>query len=332
MRLITLGFIALAAAACSANSSTTSGRVALQRIPSLDSARLLADVGRLAHDSMAGRAVGTPENAKARAYLISELRRIGIAPIGGNYEHAFARARRARPDTSGRVQATPDSVRGVNVVAMLPGTQDPERIIVVSAHYDHVGVRNGQIYNGADDNASGTAGVLALAAHFKAHPPRHTMLFVFFDAEELGLVGARAFVANPPVALDRIGANVNLDMVSRSDKEELWAAGAGHYPQLRPLLESVAAEAPVKLLLGHDSGAGRDDWTNLSDQGAFHAVGIPVVLFSVEDHADYHQPTDDPEKVQVAFYVGSMRTIAAYLQRLDADLPARVPAPAAARP
>jgi Zn-dependent M28 family amino/carboxypeptidase len=309
-------------AACSATPSSPSGRVALQRIPTLDSARLMSDVGRLSHDSMAGRAAGTPENAKARAFLISELRRIGIAPLAGEYEHRFTRPRRN----------SPDSVRGVNVVAELRGTQAPERIIVVSAHYDHVGVRNGEIYNGADDNASGTAAVLALAAHFKAHPPRNTMLFVFFDAEELGLVGARAFVANPPVALDRIGANVNLDMVSRSDKEELWAAGAGHYPQLRPLLEAVAAEAPVKLLLGHDSGAGRDDWTNLSDQGAFHAVGIPVVLFSVEDHADYHKPSDDPERIQVPFYVGSVRTIAAYLQRLDAALPERVNAGSAPRP
>jgi Zn-dependent M28 family amino/carboxypeptidase len=322
MRILSIGLM-LCAAACAANSSTTAGgRVPYQRIPSLDSARLMSDVARLSHDSMAGRAVGTPENAKARAFLIGELRRIGIAPINGNYEHAFTRPRRNRPD----------SVTGVNVVAMLPGTQDPDRIIVVSAHYDHVGVRNGQIYNGADDNASGTAAVLAMAAHFKARPPRHTMLFVFFDAEELGLVGARAFVAAPPVALDRIGANVNMDMVSRSDKEELWAAGAGHYPQLRPLLDSIAAEAPVKLLLGHDSGAGRDDWTNLSDQGAFHAVGIPVVLFSVEDHADYHQPSDDPEKIQVPFFVGSVRTIAAYLQRLDAALPPRVSAPATPRP
>jgi len=321
MRPFSLLLVLAVAAACATNSST-SGRTPYQRIPSLDSARLMSDVGRLSHDSMAGRAVGTPENAKARAFLISELRRIGIAPINGNYEHSFTRPRRNRPD----------SVTGVNVVALLPGTQEPERIIVVSAHYDHVGVRNGQIYNGADDNASGTSALLALAAHFKSRPPRHTMLFVFFDAEELGLVGARAFVAAPPVALDRIGANVNMDMVSRSDKEELWAAGAGHYPQLRPLLDSIAAEAPVKLLLGHDYGAGRDDWTNLSDQGAFHAVGIPVVLFSVEDHADYHQPSDDPEKIQVPFFVGSVRTIAAYLQRLDAALPPRVPSAATPRP
>lgn len=262
---------------------------------------------------MAGRATGTPQNAQARAWIVSELRRIGIPSLEGSYEYSFQSARRNRPD----------SVRGVNVLGYLRGSEDPERVIVVSAHYDHVGVRNGEIYNGADDNASGTAGVLALAAYFKAHPPRHSMLFAFFDAEEMGLLGARALVASPPIPLARIGANVNLDMVSRSDQGELWAAGAGHYPQLRPLLEAMIPLAPMPLRLGHDSGAGRDDWTNLSDQGAFHAVGIPVVLFSVEDHADYHKPTDDVERIQPAFYYGAIRTVAGFLIRLDAALPPR---------
>jgi Zn-dependent M28 family amino/carboxypeptidase len=186
-----------------------------------------------------------------------------------------------------------------------------------------VGVRNGDIYNGADDNASGTAGVLALAAYFKANPPQHSMLFVLFDAEEMGLLGARALVASPPIPLARIGVNVNLDMVSRSDQGELWAAGAAHYPQLRPFLEGIAPLAPMPLRLGHDSGPGRDDWTNLSDQGAFHAVQIPSLLFSVEDHVDYHKPTDDAERIPPAFYYGAIRTVAGFLTRLDAALPPR---------
>jgi Zn-dependent M28 family amino/carboxypeptidase len=199
----------------------------------------------------------------------------------------------------------------------------PDRVIVVSAHYDHVGVRNGEIFNGADDNASGTAAVLALAAYFKTHPPAHSILFAFFDAEEMGLLGARAFVAAPPLALASIGANVNMDMVSRSDQGELWAAGARHYPQLRPFLESVGALSSVPLRLGHDTGAAREDWTNLSDQGAFHAVGIPAVLFSVEDHVDYHKATDDAERIQPGFYYASVRTIAGFITRLDAALPQR---------
>ena len=280
-------------------------------IPAIDSARLMADLTRLSHDSMAGRATGTPENAKARAWLVSEVRRLGLESVAGQYELPFV--------TPGRRGA--DSVRGANVVGFLRGRTDTSTVIVVSAHFDHVGVRNGLIFNGADDNASGTAAVLQMIAYFKAHPPKHSMLFAFFDAEEMGLLGAKAFVARPPMPISRVVANVNLDMVSRSDSARLWAAGGAPWPQLRPLLEGLAADAPVTLKLGFDTGTGRDNWMQLSDQGAFHTAGIPAVLFSVEDHADYHQPTDDVERIQPAFYVASVRTIAAFISRLDASLP-----------
>jgi Zn-dependent M28 family amino/carboxypeptidase len=200
------------------------------------------------------------------------------------------------------------------------GTRDADRVIVVSAHYDHVGTRNREIHNGADDNASGTSAVLAMAAHFKQHPPAHTIVFALWDAEEMGLQGARAFVAESPIARERIVANVNLDMVSRSIKDELFAAGATPYPQMRPILESLIPLAAVTLKLGHDSGGGQDDWTNQSDQGAFHAVGIPFVYFGVEDHPDYHKPTDDPERIQPDFYYRAARTIAAFVTRLDQDV------------
>ncbi len=279
--------------------------------PALDSARLMADLTRLSHDSMAGRATGTPENAKARAWLVSEVRRMGLQPVNGSYEYAFTAPRRGRPD----------SVKGTNVIAMLPGTGTSDQVIVISAHFDHVGTRNGEIFNGADDNASGTAALLQMIAHFRAKPPKHTLMVAFFDAEEMGLLGARALVANPPIPLTRIAANVNMDMVSRSDTARLWAAGATPWPQLRPLLEQLAADAPLTLKLGFDSGTGRDNWMQLSDQGAFHSAGIPAVLFSVEDHADYHKSTDDVERIQPGFYYNATRTIAEFVTRLDAALP-----------
>lgn len=279
--------------------------------PALDSARLMADLTRLSHDSMAGRATGTPENAKARAWLITEMQRLGLQPVAGGYEHPFTMPRRGRPD----------SVKGANVIAMLPGTGRSDTVIVISAHFDHVGTRNGEIFNGADDNASGTAALLQLIAHFKAKPTKHALLVAFFDAEEMGLLGARAMVANPPIPLTRIAANVNMDMVSRSDSARLWAAGATPWPRLRPLLEQLAADAPLTLKLGFDSGTGRDNWMQLSDQGAFHSAGIPAVLFSVEDHADYHKSTDDVERIQPGFYYAATRTIAEFVTRLDAALP-----------
>jgi Zn-dependent M28 family amino/carboxypeptidase len=277
-------------------------------LPALDSARLIGDLFRLAHDSMAGRGVGTPENAKARAWLVSEFRRIGLDVVGGRHEHGFVRPPRRN---------STDSLRGTNVLGSVRGRVTPGRVLVVSAHYDHVGTRNGEIHNGADDNASGTAAVLAMAAYFKAHPPSHTIIFALWDAEESGLQGARAFVAAPPVPLASIAANVNLDMVGRNDKGELYAAGATPWPQMRPLFEGLGPQAAVTLRLGHDSGGGQDDWTNQSDQGAFNAAGVPFVYFGVEDHPDYHRPTDDPERIQPGFFHRAARTIAGFVERLD---------------
>ncbi len=274
----------------------------------LDSARLLGDLNRLAHDSMAGRAAMSPENAKARAWLESEFSRIGLEPVEGRYTHPWVRAAR---------RAGADSVRGANVLGLVRGRVTPARVLVVSAHYDHVGTRDGQIYNGADDNASGTAAVLAMAAHFKAHPPAHTIIFALWDAEEIGLLGARAFVEAPPVPLASIVANVNLDMVGRNDRNELYAAGATPWPAMRPVLESLVPRSAVTLRLGHDSGGGQDDWTDQSDQGAFNAAKIPFVYFGVEDHPDYHKPTDDPERIQPGFYYRAARTIAGFVVRLD---------------
>ncbi len=273
----------------------------------LDSARLIGDVFRLAHDSMAGRGVGTPENAKARRWLEGEFRRIGLQPVGVAFLHPFATPRRSGADT----------VRGVNILGTVRGTKNSEKVIVVSAHYDHVGIRGGVTYNGADDNASGTAAVLAMAAYFRAHPPDHTLLFALWDAEEVGLVGARAFVATSPIRLTRVVANVNLDMVSRNERGELWAAGASPYPQMRPVLNGLVPSAAVTLRLGHDTGGGPEDWTGQSDQGAFHAAKIPFVYFGVEDHPDYHKPTDDPERIQPGFYYRAARTITAFVARLD---------------
>lgn len=298
---------ALAALVTACATAASSGGASSPALPALDSARLVNTVFRLAHDSMAGRATGTAQNATARAWLEGEFRRIGLEPVGPGLAHPFASPRRNRPDT----------IRGANLVGMVRGTRDPERVIVVSAHYDHVGTRNGEIFNGADDNASGTSAVLEMAAHFKAHPPAHTILFALWDAEEMGLVGARAFVAAPPIPIARIAANVNLDMVSRNDKGELYAAGAYPYPQMRPIVRGLVPAAAVTLRIGHDSGGGQEDWTSQSDQGAFHAARIPFMYFGVEDHPDYHKPTDDPERIQPGFYYRAARTIAGFVERLD---------------
>jgi len=307
--------LALVVAALVAITPCAGAQRAVPPLPAIDSASLWNTLGALSADSMEGRRMGTRGSAAARTLLVRRLAGAGLVPIVPGFEQRFPVSGR---DTSVR--------EGVNVLAMVRGA-DTSRVIVISAHYDHLGVRDGRVFHGADDNASGTAAVLALAESYARHAPRHSMIFAFFDGEESGLRGARAFVAAPPLPLARVAADVNLDMVARLDKNEIYAAGASPYPFFRPLLEATAAVSPVKLLLGHDTDARGpgENWIQQSDQGAFHAAGVPFVYFGVEDHPDYHRPTDDFAKVSAARYVGAVRTIADFVHRLDESLDASVP-------
>ena len=275
----------------------------------IDSTRLISDLRVLSADSMEGRRIGTPGNARARTFIENAVKRIGLRPVKEKLSVPFTAKSRTGTD-----------LRGVNIVSLLRGRMHPDRYIVISAHYDHLGVRNGVTYSGADDNASGSAAVLALAQWYKYHPPENSMLFVWFDGEESGLVGSKAFVEHPPVPIEKIIANVNLDMVGRNAKGELYAAGAAPYPVMKPLLDSLAASARVKLMLGHDTGTGQSNWIQQSDQGPFHLKKIPFVYFGVEDHPDYHKPTDKFERIEPGFYYRCVQTINEFVRHLDLGL------------
>lgn len=272
-----------------------------------DAGKLIEDVRVLSADDMEGRSPDRPSITKAREYIKKRFAEVGVQAT----EQAF--------DVRMRGQET--AAKGINYVATIKGKKKADKYIVITAHYDHLGVRNGEIFNGADDNASGTAALFAIASYFKKHQPDHSLILVALDAEEKGLVGARHFVANPPVPKESIILNVNMDMIGRNDRGELYAAGAFSYPHLKPILEKVQAKAAVKLLLGHDDPkTGRDDWTNQSDQAAFHAAKIPFIYFGVEDHNDYHRSTDDFSGIQPEFYVKAVETITTAISRLDKEL------------
>ncbi|PHY22426.1 M20/M25/M40 family metallo-hydrolase [Caulobacter sp. BP25] len=274
--------------------------------------KALDDVRILSADDMQGRAPGTPGSEKARAYILSRFNHIGLASIGERFEQPFTFTRRDGA-----------TVQGVNLVARIKGTEGG-KALVVSAHYDHLGVRDGQIYNGADDNASGVAGLLAVAEAFKASPPKHDVIFAVVDAEEGGLRGARAFAAAPPVPLETIALNVNFDMLSKNAKNELYVAGASPFPYLKPILVKVAMTAPATLKLGHDTDADgkENNWSNQSDHYAFGEKGVPWVYFGVEDHPEYHKPTDDFATVPQDFFKRSVATVVQASLALERELEA----------
>lgn len=273
-----------------------------------DANKLIEDVRILSADEMGGRSADAPGIEKARDYIEKRYRESGIKDLFGfGYRQGF------RIERSGK-----SPIRAINFVGQIKGKKRSDKYIVITAHYDHLGMRNGSVFNGADDNASGTAALFAIATYFAKNSPEHTLIFAAFDAEEMGLLGAKEFVANPPVAKENILLNINMDMISRSDKGELYAAGTYHYPQFKPALEAAQKKAKVKLLLGHDRPElGMGDWTNQSDHAAFHAAKIPFIYFGVEDHKDYHRPTDDFANIQPEFYVRAVETIIEAIREFD---------------
>ncbi|MFC3196212.1 M20/M25/M40 family metallo-hydrolase [Parapedobacter deserti] len=262
---------------------------------------LLNDIRTLSSAAFAGRKPGTEGHQKAIDYITARFQALSLKSFHERYIDRFA---------------ITDSLKGHNIIGCIPGKR--KEAIVISGHYDHLGERDGQIYYGADDNASGVAALLALAAYFSEHRPNHTLIFAAFDAEEMGLRGARAFVHAPPIPLEHIVLNVNLDMVSRSDRNELYACGTYHYPFLIPF---VSYENPaVMLKTGHDRpGSGSDDWTMQSDHAVFHQAGIPFIYFGVEDHADYHTPNDTYERIQPDFFYNAVLAVLEVLKKVDRE-------------
>lgn len=272
----------------------------------------LKDVEILSTDAMAGRAVGSPGSALARESILKRFAQIGLKPAYDSFEQPFS------------LQVGSQTRTGINLVGQIVGTSRSDKVLVVVAHYDHLGVTKGEIHNGADDNASGVAALLAIAEAFAEKPPKHRVVFAVVDAEELGHRGSGAFVAQPPVPLSKVALALNLDMLSKSAKGELYAAGGHHFPWLKSRLSGLATKVPVTLLQGHDGPpwTGDDDWTLASDHAAFHKAGVPWVYLGVEDHPEYHRPTDDFATVPRDFFVRSVRTAIIAARQFDDDLDA----------
>ena len=283
---------------------------------SVDDKKLIKHIAYLSADEFKGRKTGTPENEMAREYIIKEMKSSGLNTLYPDFTEEFRFQSRREGKT----------LVGKNVIGFVPGTES-KKIIVITAHYDHVGVgkvnaEGDSIFNGADDNASGTAALLEMANYFAQNPPKHSLLFAALDGEEMGLQGAKALVADFPHDLDQIVLNINMDMISRNEKDELYASGTYHYPELKAILEEASQSKRPELKLGHDlPGTGSDDWTKSSDHGAFFEKGIPHIYFGVEDHEDYHKQSDEFKNIDPQFLIEATNLILACILRFDEVLP-----------
>ncbi|MDA0315064.1 MAG: M28 family peptidase [Bacteroidetes bacterium] len=283
----------------------------------IDGSKLLGHLEYLSSDALEGRRPLSKGSTLAQKYILKELASLDLVkPLYPDFIQNFSfEDRRTKKMLVG----------AANIVVFIPG-QSSKKLIVITAHYDHVGMgkpssAGDSIYNGADDNASGTAALLVLAEYFSKNRPKHGMLFAALDAEEMGLQGARALVKDFPYPLEQILLNVNMDMLSRSEAKEVYVSGTSYYPHFKTILEKIPSETGSTLRFGHDiPGTGADDWTRSSDHGAFFEKKVPNLYFGVEDHVDYHRPSDSFAGIHPEFYKATVKLILKSLLALDKNL------------
>jgi Zn-dependent M28 family amino/carboxypeptidase len=274
-------------------------------IISFNSDSLLYHVKTLSSDTFEGRRTGTKGAEKARAYIIKRFENLNVLPLTNNYHQLFS------------FQARGKSYQGTNLLGYIKGSIYPEDYIVISAHYDHEGIKNEQIYNGADDNASGIGALLAFAEYFQKNIPKHSIILAAFDAEELDLMGSKYFIENPVVPVEQIKLDINIDMISRNVNNQLYVVGTTYNVKLKSLISDIATPKNLSLLMGHEGKDGLQNWTYSGDHGPFYIKGIPFLYFGVEDHNDYHRPTDDFENINPEFYKSSVQTIISVFNLAD---------------
>ena len=276
----------------------------VQRVTSqIDITDLKRHVSALASDAFEGREAGSRGGKAALAYLRSELKRL----------RELGRIARDQSQDFGREYE--------NLLVMLPGADErlKTEVIVIGAHYDHVGYGKpsnsqgpfGQIHNGADDNASGTSALLELIQAFSSlsEPPARSILFAFWDAEEAGLLGSKHWVTHPTVPLKSVRFAMNLDMLGRMRDGRVVTGGWRSATGLRMLLSSHNVTSDLKLAFQPKVLAD-------SDHYSFYEQGIPIIHFDTDKHDDYHRPSDDPEKLN---WTG-LETIARFAFRITHDL------------
>jgi Zn-dependent M28 family amino/carboxypeptidase len=257
------------------------------------------DIKFLSDDRLAGRMTGSPGADTAAAYLARRFQQVGLQPAAGGWFQAFTVAKEAPMAQHARLAG----LRGKNVIGLLPG-RDPvlrNQTVIVGAHYDHLGLgefgsldpdSTGRVHNGADDNASGTAMLIQIAARLAASPPARTVVFIGFSGEELGLLGSSYYVHQPIYPLATTIAMINLDMVGRLRNKRLIVYGSRTAKEFPALLDSLNWYA------GFDLKA-RGDGYGPSDQSSFYAAGRPVLHIFTDLHEDYHRTTDDWQKINL---------------------------------
>lgn len=256
---------------------------------------------RFASEEFEGRMTGEPGHKLAAEFIKSYYVGLGIpSPLGGtNYFQGISKS------------YFPKGIKASeNVLAYIEGTEKPEEILVLSAHLDHEGIKDGEVYYGADDNGSGTVALLEIAEAFKiaaknGYPPKRSILFAHFTAEEIGKYGSEFYTENPVFPLENTITNLNIDMIGRvdgrhtEDKNYIYLIGSDRLSKELHYISEAVQKAYVDINLDYKYNAINDSnrYYARSDQYNFAKKGVPVIFYFSGVHEDYSKPTDTPDKI-----------------------------------
>ncbi len=262
--------------------------------PAVNEGTLQDHVTWLAADERKGRLAGSIQESESANYISEYFSQFGLIPAGdeGTFLQQFI--------LEGPMPQMLNKENHIsrNVVGLIEGTENPDQYIIVGAHYDSQGMGGAismgsstgeSIHNGADDNASGTAGLLYLADYFSTQQPNKSMLFVAFSGEEMGLLGSRFFVEQMIVDTENILGMINLDMIGRLSNNELTIFGTGTSDLWEDMINNVEVDSLTISTTPSGSGA--------SDHRSFYEINIPVLHYFTGTHDDYHRASDISEKI-----------------------------------
>lgn len=302
--------VALIACGSSKETANTDANVTIDQAAKYAKTITAKDLGKhlfiYASDEFEGRDTGEPGQKKAVKYLKDFYVSQGIAsPLGGN--DYFQEVPSEYLSNNRRGMTLKDSE---NVVAFIKGTEKPDEIVVISAHLDHEGIKNGEIYNGADDDGSGTVAILEIAEAFKqaadaGKGPKRSILFLHVTGEEKGLLGSKYYTENPIFPLANTVANLNIDMIGRVDDRHkgnpnyVYLIGSDKLStELHNISEAMNKKyTNIDLDYKYNDDNDPNRFYYRSDHYNFAKHNIPIIFYFNGTHADYHRPTDTPDKI-----------------------------------
>lgn len=299
----------------------------------LDEELLLTHLQILSSDRFAGRKYLSQTSKLSQYYIAEQLKISGVLPYQGHYYHHFDADLNAQSYIGEESQELDQMLKfGTNIIGWVPGTSENNQTIVISAHFDHVGSIGNKVFNGADDNASGTATLIELANAIAKNPLNHNVIVLFTDGEESNLLGSKAFAKNNKDVLKGLALNVNLDMIAGASSTKTLrylerGLSSSQTIEGQVVFKQINQMASIKVrkgfkqnqIRGANNGSARQ-WIYASDHGVFYRHKVPFIYYGVGTHKNYHTENDTFGNVNKAFYLAASQHIYRSLLQFDRHL------------